>query len=174
MVITSQWLSQGYHVPFRKQFLFRKVPMSHSRETALWLYAQCHQNGREKEKTTVYNSICTLVPPAPNMVVKDKAKGLWVSASRGPALNQEDFDEEQEVASPTVPDDVKEGYFTVFVVKGKEAQRYVIELDNLTNPGFLSLLELAREEYGFQQKGVLCLPCRPQELQDILQLWKLA
>ncbi|KAG4130420.1 hypothetical protein ERO13_D09G142480v2 [Gossypium hirsutum] len=98
-------------------------------------------------------------------------KGLSVSASRGPALNQEDFDEEQEVASPTVPDDVKEGYFTVFTVKGKEAQRYVIELDNLTNPGFLSLLELAREEYGFQQKGVLCLPCRPQELQDILQLW---
>ncbi|MBA0615775.1 hypothetical protein Godav_015887 [Gossypium davidsonii] len=101
-------------------------------------------------------------------------KGLWVSASRGPALNQEDFDEEQEVASPTVPDDVKEGYFTVLAVKGKEAQRYVIELDNLTNPGFLSLLELAREEYGFQQKGVLCLPCRPQELQDILKLWKLA
>ncbi|XP_017606047.2 auxin-responsive protein SAUR72-like [Gossypium arboreum] len=95
-------------------------------------------------------------------------------SSRGPALNQEDFDEELEAASPTVPDDVKEGYFTVFAVKGKEAQRYVIELDNLTNPGFLSLLELAREEYGFQQKGVLCLPCRPQELQDILQLWKLA
>ncbi|KAB2066393.1 hypothetical protein ES319_A09G157000v1 [Gossypium barbadense] len=49
-------------------------------------------------------------------------KGLWVTASRGPALNQEDFDEELEAASPTVPDDVKEGYFTVFAVKGKEAQ----------------------------------------------------
>ncbi|GMI96597.1 SMALL AUXIN UPREGULATED RNA 48 [Hibiscus trionum] len=101
-------------------------------------------------------------------------KGLWVSASRGPALNRVVFDGGLEVATPAVPDDVKEGYFTVVAVTRKETQRYVIELDNLTNPAFLSLLELAREEYGFQQKGVLCLPCRPQELQDILQHWKLA
>ncbi|XVF55503.1 hypothetical protein PTKIN_Ptkin06aG0041200 [Pterospermum kingtungense] len=96
-------------------------------------------------------------------------KGFWVSAaSIGPALNQ--FDEEMDVATTTVlPDDVKEGYFTVFAVKGKETQRFVIELDNLTNPAFLSLLEMAREEYGFQQKGVLSLPCRPQELLEILK-----
>ncbi|KAK9010319.1 hypothetical protein V6N11_036830 [Hibiscus sabdariffa] len=86
-------------------------------------------------------------------------KGLWVSASsRGPVLNRVEFDGELEVATPAVPDYIKEGYFTVFAVKRKETQRYVIELDNLTNPEFLSLLELAREEYRFQQKGVLCLP----------------
>ncbi|KAK8479666.1 hypothetical protein V6N11_034207 [Hibiscus sabdariffa] len=73
------------------------------------------------------------------------AFGLSVSASRGPTLNQVGFGKELEVASPTVPDDVKEGYFTVFAVKGKETRRYVIELDNLLNPAFLSLLELARE-----------------------------
>ena len=95
-------------------------------------------------------------------------KGFWVSATSGSALNQVEFDEEMDVAT-TVPDDVKEGYFTVFTVKGKETQRFVIELDNLTNPAFLSLLEQAREEYGFQQKGVLSLPCRPQELLEILE-----
>ncbi|GMI71208.1 hypothetical protein HRI_000790100 [Hibiscus trionum] len=76
-------------------------------------------------------------------------KGLKVSASRGLTLNQVEFDGKLEVASPTVPDGVKEGYFTVFAVKGKETQRYVIELDNLTNPTFLSLLELASSKRGF-------------------------
>ncbi|XWS55858.1 hypothetical protein CRYUN_Cryun09bG0036000 [Craigia yunnanensis] len=94
-------------------------------------------------------------------------KGFWVSSSRGPALNQVELDEEMDVA--TVPDDVKEGCFTVFAVKGKETQRFVIELDNIKNPAFLSLLEKAREEYGFQKTGVLSLPCRPQELQEILE-----
>ncbi|KAE8729327.1 putative SAUR-like auxin-responsive protein family [Hibiscus syriacus] len=65
---------------------------------------------------------------------------------------------------------VKEGYFTVFAVKGMKTQRYVVELYNLSNPAILSLLELAREEYGFQQKGALCLPCGPRELQDILRI----
>ncbi|KAL3569511.1 hypothetical protein D5086_029401 [Populus alba] len=36
-------------------------------------------------------------------------------------------------------------------------------------PDFLSLLEQAKEEYGFQQEGVLAVPCRPEELQKILE-----
>ncbi|EOY07900.1 SAUR-like auxin-responsive protein family, putative [Theobroma cacao] len=96
-------------------------------------------------------------------------KGYWVSAFReSPALNHAGFDEDMSVAK-TVPDDVKEGFFTVFAVKGKETQRFVIELDQLTNPALLSLLDQAWEEYGFQQKGALSLPCRPHELQAILE-----
>lgn len=64
--------------------------------------------------------------------------------------------------------EVREGYFTVVTSQGKETQRFVIELDNLTSPSFLSLLEQAQEEYGFEQKGALSPPCRPQELQKIL------
>ncbi|XWS43563.1 hypothetical protein CRYUN_Cryun16bG0114800 [Craigia yunnanensis] len=94
-------------------------------------------------------------------------KGFWVFASKAHALNHVEFDEEMDVAA-TMTNEVKEGYFTVFTVQGKETQRFVIELGNLTNPAFLSLLEQAREEYGFEQKGVLSLPCRPQELQKIL------
>ncbi|KAK8600326.1 hypothetical protein V6N13_059870 [Hibiscus sabdariffa] len=105
---------------------------------------------------------------------KGGEKKRFILDLRGPAINRVEFDGELEVATPAVPDDIKEGYFTVFAVKGKETQRYVIKLDDLTNPAFLSLLELAREEYGFQQKGVLCLPCRPKELHDILKHWKLA
>ncbi|TXG58465.1 hypothetical protein EZV62_016294 [Acer yangbiense] len=84
-----------------------------------------------------------------------------------------DVDEEiLEVTKTMIPDDVKEGHFTVFMVKGEEAERFVIELGLLTNPEFLRLLEEAEEEFGFKQKGALTVPCRPQELHRIiLQDW---
>ncbi|KAK8485804.1 hypothetical protein V6N13_041519 [Hibiscus sabdariffa] len=95
--------------------------------------------------------------------------GFSISAySASQALNHSKFNEDMSVGK-AVPGDVKEGFFTVFAVKGKEIQRFVIELDHLTNPEYLILLEQAREEYGFQQKGVLSLPCRPHELQEILE-----
>ncbi|ESW17201.1 hypothetical protein PHAVU_007G219400 [Phaseolus vulgaris] len=72
-------------------------------------------------------------------------------------------------ASAQVPDDVSEGHFVVVANKGEETKRFVVELHYLSNPAFLELLERAREEYGFQQKGVLEIPCLPQELQKILE-----
>ncbi|KAJ0089423.1 hypothetical protein Patl1_32164 [Pistacia atlantica] len=68
-----------------------------------------------------------------------------------------------------VPDDVKEGHFVVFAVKGEETQRFVVELGFLSNPAFLRLLQQAEEEYGFEQKGAITVPCLPQELQEILE-----
>ncbi|KDP29147.1 hypothetical protein JCGZ_16536 [Jatropha curcas] len=67
-----------------------------------------------------------------------------------------------------VPGDVKQGQFAVLAVKGEEPKRFVVELDHLTNPEFMKLLEQAQEEFGFQQKGVLAVPCQPEELQTIL------
>ncbi|OMO72420.1 Auxin responsive SAUR protein [Corchorus capsularis] len=93
-------------------------------------------------------------------------KGFSVSAaaSRLLTVNDDEFDEEMDTATAGV----EEGYFTVFTVHENETKRFVIELDNLRNPAFLCLLEQAQEEYGFEQKGALSLPCRPQELQKIL------
>ena len=78
------------------------------------------------------------------------------------------FDEEME-ATKMVPGDVKKGHFAVTATKGEEPKRFLVELNYLTNPDFLSLLEQAKEEYGFQQEGVLAVPCRPEELQKILE-----
>lgn len=75
---------------------------------------------------------------------------------------------ELEVANLMAPKDVKKGHFVVFSGKGDETQKFVVELCFLKNPEFLCLLELAEEEYGFEQKA-LTLPCRPQELQKILE-----
>ncbi|KAK7245106.1 hypothetical protein RIF29_39940 [Crotalaria pallida] len=80
-----------------------------------------------------------------------------------------DFDDENEAAATTVPKDVKEGHFAVIATHGEEAKRFIVELDYLTDPDFLRLLEQAKEEFGFQQKGALAVPCRPQELQKIIE-----
>ncbi|KAK7285021.1 hypothetical protein RJT34_19777 [Clitoria ternatea] len=82
-----------------------------------------------------------------------------------------DIDEENEIAATTttrVPEDVREGHFAVIAIQGEETKRFVVELHYLTDPSFMKLLELAREEYGFGQKGALAVPCSPQELQNII------
>ena len=79
-----------------------------------------------------------------------------------------DVDEENENAT-RVPEDVKEGHFAVVAMRGEETKRFVVGLDYLTDPAFLKLLEQASEEYGFEQKGTLVVPCSPQELQKIIE-----
>ena len=80
---------------------------------------------------------------------------------------QDEHDEELEAAT-MVPDDVKEGHFAVLAVRGGEPKRFIVDLSYLTNPAFLRLLEQAEEEFGFEQKGTLAVPCQPEELQKIL------
>ncbi|PRQ43605.1 putative small auxin-up RNA [Rosa chinensis] len=103
------------------------------------------------------------------LIIEKLQKGLLLLATKGPHDDQHDeFDEDLDVAK-MVPEDVKEGYFAVFAVKGKEPKRFVIKLESLNNPAFLKLLEQAKEEYGFQQKGALEVPCRPEDLHKILE-----
>ncbi|WOL05424.1 Auxin-responsive protein SAUR32 [Canna indica] len=66
-----------------------------------------------------------------------------------------------------VPGDVKEGHFSVRAAMG-EGRRFIVELSYLTRPEFLKLLEHAEEEFGFEQEGVLVVPCHPEEVQKIL------
>ncbi|KAI3983255.1 hypothetical protein MKX01_013322 [Papaver californicum] len=67
-----------------------------------------------------------------------------------------------------LPSDVKKGQFAVFATEGNEAKRFIVELDCLSNPAFLKLLEKAEQEFGFEQDGVLALPCKPDELKRVL------
>ncbi|KAK2654967.1 hypothetical protein Ddye_008019 [Dipteronia dyeriana] len=69
-----------------------------------------------------------------------------------------------------LPEDVKEGHFVVHAIDDGELKRFVIGLDYLAHPRFTKLLELAEEEFGFQQAGVLAIPRRrSNELQRILE-----
>ncbi|KAK8280315.1 hypothetical protein V6Z11_D09G167400 [Gossypium hirsutum] len=61
---------------------------------------------------------------------------------------------------------VFEWHFAVVTVKGGEKKRFILELKYLRKPEFLRLLEQAKEEYEFQQEGVLILPSQPKTLQN--------
>ncbi|KAK3226566.1 hypothetical protein Dsin_006428 [Dipteronia sinensis] len=98
----------------------------------------------------------------------NKLQRKLLSASREPFLDAVDEGGEIDVEGRIVPNDVKRGHFAVVAVKGGQPKRFIVEIDNLSNPAFLDLLEQAKEEYGFHQKGVLTVPCRPEELQDVI------
>ncbi|GAB2235771.1 hypothetical protein Droror1_Dr00026212 [Drosera rotundifolia] len=66
----------------------------------------------------------------------------------------------------------KSGHFVVVASEGDEQEKFVICLEFLNDPRFLKLLKQAEEEFGFEQEGALALPCRPEELQRILQSGK--
>lgn len=68
---------------------------------------------------------------------------------------------------------VKEGHFVVIATEDWEPKRFVIQLGYLNNPEFLKLLKQAEEEFGFSQEGALAIPCRPDELQQILSVRKI-
>jgi len=91
-----------------------------------------------------------------------KSLSLFVPRKHALSYRNEDH------ATTGLPDDVMKGYFVVLARKGEETRRFVVGLDYLTDPAFLGLLDEAWEEYGFRQKGTLVVPCRPIELQNIL------
>ena len=78
--------------------------------------------------------------------------------------------DEEEAVQKIVPHDVKKGHFAVTAVKGGKPKRFILELNCLSDPEFVTLLEQTKEEFGVQQKGVLVVPCQPEELENILNL----
>ncbi|OWM69484.1 auxin-responsive protein SAUR50-like [Punica granatum] len=64
-------------------------------------------------------------------------------------------------------DPVPKGYLAVCV--GKELKRYVIPMAHLSHQAFGILLQEAEEEFGFEQEGVLKIPCEVALFEKILE-----
>lgn len=62
--------------------------------------------------------------------------------------------------------EVPEGHLPVYV--GDEMERFVVRADLLGRPVFLELLRRSAEEYGYEQRGVLRIPCPVPLFQRIL------
>lgn len=65
--------------------------------------------------------------------------------------------EEDEEKCTGLPSDVPRGHFPVYV--GEERRRFVVPLHFLQNPVFQKLLQSAEEEFGFEHKMGLIIPC---------------
>ena len=65
----------------------------------------------------------------------------------------------------TNQDIVPKGFLAVCV--GKELKRFIIPTDYLRHQAFEMLLQEAEEEFGFQQEGVLKIPCQVSVFEKI-------
>ena len=60
-----------------------------------------------------------------------------------------------------------EGHLPVYV--GDESARYVVSAELLNHPVFMILLNKSAQEYGYEQKGVLRIPCRVFVFERVLE-----
>ncbi|CAL0299405.1 unnamed protein product [Lupinus luteus] len=91
-----------------------------------------------------------------------------VKASSGADPNETSHQEsllkayKEESSNTTTPS----GYFAVYV--GEERQRYVVPTNYLSHPLFKMLLEKAYNEFGFEQKNGLVVPCSVSTFQEVV------
>ncbi|QCD86014.1 auxin-responsive protein SAUR71-like [Vigna unguiculata] len=63
------------------------------------------------------------------------------------------------------------GHVPVYV--GEEMERFVVSAELLNHPVFVKLLNRSAQEYGYEQKGVLRIPCHVIVFQRVLEALRL-
>ncbi|KAK8493851.1 hypothetical protein V6N12_000215 [Hibiscus sabdariffa] len=63
--------------------------------------------------------------------------------------------------------DIPKGCLAIMVGQGEEQQRFVIPVIYINHPLFMQLLKVAEEEYGFDQKGPITIPCHVEEFRNV-------
>ncbi|XP_022769751.1 auxin-responsive protein SAUR32-like [Durio zibethinus] len=64
--------------------------------------------------------------------------------------------------------DVPKGCLAIKVGSlGEEQQRFVVPVMYFNHPLFMQLLKEAEEEYGFDQKGMITIPCHVEEFRNV-------
>ncbi|MQL97676.1 hypothetical protein Taro_030371 [Colocasia esculenta] len=73
-----------------------------------------------------------------------------------------------DAAASAVSSDVPKGFLAVCV--GEEMKRFVIPTEYLGHRAFSALLQETEEEFGFEQEGVLRIPCEVAVFESILKV----
>jgi SAUR family protein len=64
--------------------------------------------------------------------------------------------------------DIPKGCLAILVGQGEEQrQRFVIPVIYINHPLFMHLLKEAEEEYGFDHKGPITIPCQVEEFRTV-------
>ncbi|KAL8205656.1 hypothetical protein R6Q57_009207 [Mikania cordata] len=59
------------------------------------------------------------------------------------------------------------GHLPIYV--GEEMERFVVSADLLNHPIFINLLNKSAQEYGYEQQGVLRIPCHVLVFEQVLE-----
>ncbi|CAF2101871.1 hypothetical protein BRARA_E02822 [Brassica rapa] len=62
---------------------------------------------------------------------------------------------------------VPQGHVPVYV--GEEMERFLVSAEVLNHPVFIGLLKRSAQEYGYEQKGVLQIPCHVLVFERIME-----
>ncbi|KAK7285748.1 hypothetical protein RJT34_20529 [Clitoria ternatea] len=62
---------------------------------------------------------------------------------------------------------VPKGCLAIKVGQGEEQQRFVVPVMYFNHPLFMQLLKEAEEEYGFDQKGTITIPCHVEHFRNV-------
>ncbi|XP_030527179.1 auxin-responsive protein SAUR72 [Rhodamnia argentea] len=62
---------------------------------------------------------------------------------------------------------VPQGHVPVYV--GEEMERFVVSAEMLNHPVFIGLLNRSAQEYGYEQKGALRIPCHVVVFERVLE-----
>ncbi|KAJ4951681.1 hypothetical protein NE237_028513 [Protea cynaroides] len=65
---------------------------------------------------------------------------------------------------------IPKGCFAIMVGQGEEQQRFVIPVMYINHPLFMQLLKEAEDEYGFDQKGTITIPCHVEEFRNVQRI----
>ncbi|CAI9767743.1 unnamed protein product [Fraxinus pennsylvanica] len=63
--------------------------------------------------------------------------------------------------------DIPKGYVAITVGQGEEQQRFIVPVIYINHPLFTELLNVAENEYGFDQKGPINIPCHVEEFRHV-------
>ncbi|KAB5552992.1 hypothetical protein DKX38_010303 [Salix brachista] len=89
--------------------------------------------------------------------VKDISRNKCKQSHRECLLRGHNFDDA--VTPPT-------GFFAIYV--GDDRERFVVPTSSLSHPLFKMLLEKSYDEFGFQQRNGLVVPCNVSTFQEVL------
>ncbi|KAK8476567.1 hypothetical protein V6N13_142599 [Hibiscus sabdariffa] len=66
---------------------------------------------------------------------------------------------------------VPEGHVPIYV--GEEMELFVVKAELLNHPVFIALLDRSAQEYGYDQKGVLHIPCHVLVFERVMEALRL-
>ncbi|CAH8362494.1 unnamed protein product [Eruca vesicaria subsp. sativa] len=92
---------------------------------------------------------------------------LLRSDSQRPSRRPESFLRRVKKHASCVP----QGHVPVYV--GEEMERFVVNAELLNHPVFIGLLNRSAQEYGYEQKGVLQIPCHVLVFERVMESLRL-
>jgi SAUR family protein len=65
-------------------------------------------------------------------------------------------------------DKVPRGYIPILIGQGEDREKILVHMEHLQQPYFIELLDLAVQEFGYEQQGILHIPCTTKVFRSII------